>query len=265
MTSSLIYDILQASALRSLSIRVMHWIYLSPHLDDVALSCAGLLWEQANSGEHVSVWTICAGDPPEGPFSAYAQSLHQRWETGPKAVALRRQEDLASCKIMRTNCVHFHIPDCIYRTGYDGAHFYASEEAIVGEIHPAEEDLITSLGDTLARQLPQDSILVSPLALGGHVDHRLTRAAAERVGRPLWFYADYPYVLKDPTWLESPGIASGQPHLFTISQAGLEAWVSAVGAHHSQISTFWPDLDSMQAAIQAYSRSTGGAVLWESK
>jgi LmbE family N-acetylglucosaminyl deacetylase len=264
MTSSLICDILQVSTIRYPSEWVMHWIYLSPHLDDVALSCGGLLWEQAHAGERVSVWTICAGDPPEGQFSPYAQSLHQRWETGPQAVAQRREEDLTSCTIMGASYHHFPIPDCIYRTDVSGTHLYPSDEAILGEIHSTERDLVAFLGDTLARELPQDGLIVSPMALGGHVDHRLTRAAAERVGCPLWFYADYPYVLKDSTWLESPGIGSGQPHLFTISQAGLEAWVSAVGAHRSQISTFWPDLDSMQAAIQTYSLSTSGVILWKS-
>jgi len=34
-----------------------------------------------------------------------------------------------------------------------------------------------------------------PLAIGSHRDHVLTRTAAERLGIPLWFYADYPYLV----------------------------------------------------------------------
>lgn len=262
MTSSLICDILQASLLTGLSQQIMHRIYLSPHLDDVALSCGGLVWEQAHAGDQVSIWTICAGDPPTGPFSPYAQSLHQRWETGPQAVAMRREEDQTSCKIMGASSYHFPIADCIYRTDINGNHLYQSEEAILGEIHPAERDLITTLVDLLTRELPQGVVLVSPMALGGHVDHRLTRAAAERIGHPLWFYADFPYVVKDNVQLDSPDISSGNPHLFTISEDGLEAWVNAVRAHHSQISTFWPDMDAMQFAIEDYSQHVGGVLLW---
>ena len=59
----------------------MEWIYFSPHLDDVALSCGGLAWEQSQSGSPVQVWTICAGDPPARPLSAFAEELHERWET----------------------------------------------------------------------------------------------------------------------------------------------------------------------------------------
>jgi LmbE family N-acetylglucosaminyl deacetylase len=240
----------------------MHWIYLSPHLDDAALSCGGLLWEQANAGERVSVWTICAGNPPPGLLSPFAQSLHERWETGLQATYHRRQEDIASCRVMGASHEHFPIPDCIYRSDASGAHLYASEKAIMGEIHPAEADLVASLGKKLARELPQDAILVCPLALGGHVDHRLARAAAERSGCPLWFYADYPYVLRQPGW-HDPEISSGKLHPFTITEAGLQAWVKAVEAHRSQISTFWPDQAAMQAAIEAYYRQVGGMRLWE--
>jgi len=42
----------------------MHWIYLSPHLDDAVLSCGGIIWQQVQSGHQVEIWTICAADPP---------------------------------------------------------------------------------------------------------------------------------------------------------------------------------------------------------
>lgn len=241
----------------------MHWIYLSPHLDDIALSCGGLLWEQVSAGERVSVWTICAGDPPPGRISPFAQSLHERWDTGPGAVAQRRQEDSLSCSIMGTAYHHFSVPDCIYRhSDAPDGYLYPSEDAILGEIHPAERKLIDSLSDMIVKMLPQNAVLVSPLALGGHVDHRLTRAAAKQVDHPLWYYADYPYVLDEPEWPDLLGIGTDHSHLFEISQAGLRVWVEAVGAHKSQISTFWPDLAAMQVAIESYSRKIGGVILW---
>jgi hypothetical protein len=49
----------------------------------------------------------------------------------------------------------------------------------------------------LRRLLPPDWQLVCPLTLGNHVDHQLVRQAAERIGRPLCYYADLPYGLKN--------------------------------------------------------------------
>jgi hypothetical protein len=90
----------------------------------------------------------------------------------------------------------------------------------------------------------------------------LTRAAAGQVGHSLWYYADYPYVLDEPEWPDLRKIGTDHSHVFDISQAGLQVWVKAVGAHKSQISTFWPDLAAMRVAIESYSRKIGGMILW---
>ncbi len=244
----------------------MHWIYLSPHLDDAALSCGGLIWEQAQAGDRAEIWTICAGDPPPGPLSPFAEFLHARWQTGREAVALRRQEDLRACYVIHASAVHFPVPDCIYRLGSPGSdHWYASEQAIFGDLHPEEAHLVESLSQEIASRLPVGASLVAPLALGGHVDHRLVRQVVERLGShqrlPTWYYADYPYVLYSTS--ELPSQANGwQRTAFPISHPGLSAWASAIAAHSSQISTFWPDLEAMQDAIQAYCQQAGGIPLW---
>ncbi len=239
----------------------MEWIYLSPHFDDIALSCGGLVWEQADAGDKVQVWTICAGELPPRPLSAFAMSLHARWQTGPEAVIQRRQEDIASCEAMRANFRHFNLPDCIYRPhDQQTPHYYDSAEALFGEINPAETTLVAELTALLEQALPESVQVICPLSLGGHVDHRLVRAAAERLKRPLLYYADYPYVLK--TQLELDDLArSGWRRLpHSISPAGLEAWIAAVAAHRSQISTFWPDAASLRQAITEYA---AGLNLWQ--
>ncbi len=241
----------------------VQWIYLSPHLDDAALSCGGLLWEQSQAGDAVSVWTICAGDPPAGPLSPFAASMHERWETGLEAAVLRREEDLKSCLLMGAAHRHFSLPDCIYRRDpATGQPLYASEEAIFAALLPVEEALVQTLAEEIGRHLPKEVQLVCPLTLGNHVDHQLTRAAAERIGRPLWYYADYPYALEEAVRLHDLLPAGWRQETFPISKAGLEAWIRSVSAHASQISSFWEDLPAMQRALRAYCQKEGGARLW---
>ena len=252
----------------------MNWIYLSPHLDDAALSCGGLIWEQAQSGETVSIWTLCAGESPAGPLSPFAETLHARWQTGPQALLQRRQEDIAACQVLSAAYRHFSIPDCIYRRAGDwqplltgdasqeaGEFLYASEEALTSLVHPAETGLIGHLREELAQALPAGAQVICPLALGGHVDHRLTRAAAQGLVERLWYYADYPYVVRHPEQLEQLRQEGWEAAIFPISPAGLEAWMRAVAAYSSQISTFWPDLPAMEAAIGNYCKEFGGEML----
>ena len=72
-------------------------VYLSPHLDDVALSCGGRIWQQAQTGDSVLVVTIFAGaPPPDVPLSPFARELHARWGYLSDADVVRREEDQAS-------------------------------------------------------------------------------------------------------------------------------------------------------------------------
>ena len=241
----------------------MEWIYLSPHLDDVALSCGGLVWEQARAGDSVSIWTICAGDPPPGPLSPFAESLHTRWRTGRQAIEQRRSEDITACSRLGTAYRHFQIPDCIYRLApQSNEHLYTTEESLFGELDVREVNLIQSLRAELASSLSPDAQVVCPLSLGGHVDHRLTRAAANGLARSLFYYADYPYVMDAWGEIQRLEEQGWEAQHFLISAGGIAAWQTAVGEHASQISTFWGTEAEMHAALQNYKNQMGGISLW---
>jgi len=241
----------------------MEWIYLSPHLDDVALSCGGLVWEQVRAGDSVSIWTICAGDPPPGPLSPFAESLHMRWRTGRQAIEQRRREDITACSRLGTAYRHFQIPDCIYRLApQSNEHLYTTEESLFGELDVREVNLIQSLRAELASSLSPDAQVVCPLSLGGHVDHRLTRAAANGLARPLYYYADYPYVLDAGKEIQRLQEQGWKALCFIISEGGIVAWQTAVGEHASQISTFWDTDAEMRAALRNYENQMGGISLW---
>lgn len=241
----------------------MQWVFLSPHLDDVAISCAGLVWELSQERHSVSIWSIFAGKPPPGPLSEFAERLHARWQTGPGATRLRRAEDRRSCRRMGAQPVHLDIPDCIYRTGRSSrAHLYPSEQSLFGPLHPTERSLASRLALRLQRRLPPDAQIVCPLALGNHVDHQLTRLAAEQTGRALLYYADYPYAAYAQPDLDLLHQSGWQSKPWVISPPGMQAWIQAVWEHRSQISTFWSDLADVQSQITAYCRQMEGVRLW---
>jgi LmbE family N-acetylglucosaminyl deacetylase len=248
----------------------MQWIYLSPHPDDAALSCGGLIWEQTQGGTAVNVWTICAGDPPPGPLSPLAQSLQARWQTMRctqrrlQASQLRRQEDLVSCQVLGARPLHFDLPDCIYRRDAPGGSFlYTSEESLNETLHPAEQPLVAALSRRLAEQLPTSAALICPLAIGGHVDHRLVRQAAELLDLPLCYYADFPYVINQPDELASMLPPDWTAATYPITPAGMQAWNDSIAAHASQISTFWSSSEEMRLALHSYCQQQGGIMLYQ--
>lgn len=242
---------------------MMRWIYLSPHFDDVVLSCGGVIYEQVQAGQAVEIWTMCAGAPPNGSLPPFAAELHARWQTGAEAVSARRAEDIAACRVLGAAWRHWDLPDCIYRRLPDGEPLIRGEDDlwVDGLDERALPDLLTAR-TWLADQLPVHCRLVVPLTIGRHIDHHIARAAAESLGRPLWYYADYPYVVTKRVnvraWL-GPGWRR-QRRL--VSPAGLAAWQTSIAQYHSQISTFWADLGQMQTAVQEY-LAQGGNALWK--
>ena len=242
----------------------MHWIYLSPHFDDVALSCGGLVWHQMQAGDVVEIWTVCAAAPdPSQPFSPFAQSLHARWGTGPASVAARRAEDIASCQVLGAAYRHLAVADCIYRGDRIGQYYYASEDALNGPLHPDEAARAVQITQLNLEALPPDLNLVCPLSLGNHVDHQLTRLAAEQSGRRLYYYADFPYVLRQPDHLQALAQAGWQPACSPLSTLALTVWQDCVAAHASQISTFWVDEAAMRTAIAEYAAQAWAVCLWQ--
>ena len=245
--------------------RGMKWIFLSPHLDDIVFSCGGMVWDLAKAGHNIEVWTICAGDPPQGDLSPFAQELHKNWDLGLNAVQIRREEDQKACQIIGATPRYFSYQDCIYRKTSLGEFFYPTEKHIFGGLDPREAGLIERLSDQLRGELPEETRVVAPLGIGNHVDHELTRKAVNRLDIPVAFYADYPYARDDQgieilDFMEAS--TEWQSEEFPTSEEGLGNWVQAARAYGSQISTFWNDDEHLGIQISEFSTFLGGFKLW---
>lgn len=221
------------------------------------------MWEQTQSNQMVSIWTVCAGEPPQGALSPFAQELHTRWQIDRNAPAQRRAEDIISCARLGAGYHYFSIPDCIYRHHpQTGEFMYASEPALNGPLHPGDVPLVQNLSAELRQSLQHAQVVVCPLGLGTHVDHQLTRQAAEALSRKLWYYADYPYVLACKAQLEQLEREGWKSQLFPVSPGGLLAWQDSVSAYRSQISTFWENELTMRQALADYLKKFDGIRLW---
>jgi 2'-N-acetylparomamine deacetylase len=243
-----------------------NWIFLSAHFDDVVLSAGGLVWELTQRGERVEIWTICAGDPPaDKPLPEYAELLHGFWGIGDEVPRTRSREDAACCARLGAAAYRrYTVPDNIYR------YFPGSDEPVIKQnedqsmpLEPGESSLIPPVTDFLIKNLPEECELAAPLAIGSHRDHVLTRRAAEASGRPLWHYADFPYLAYSEQTLADWLPDSLQSFSLEISPAGLLAWQDGFACQRSQIPLLFSDEQEMRASIEKYLRSGYGFTLWK--
>lgn len=233
-------------------------IFLSPHLDDAIYSCGGLIARQVRQEQSVTVLTVFAGDPPDGPLSTYAEELHHRWGAGRDAIEYRREEDLKACGRLGAAAVHTGVPEAIYRKVGADHHLYPTEEEVFGELREEDKALVGELAAAFDEISPPGAYLYAPLALGGHVDHVLTRRAAETLERPVWYYHDFPYSARGaepPTEFAPPrGVGTVLP----LEDAEVEAWAQAIWTYQTQRSAFWADLREVRRELEEYLEQHSG-------
>jgi LmbE family N-acetylglucosaminyl deacetylase len=154
------------------------------------------------------------------------------------------------------------VPDCIYRTDAAGQDLYASEAGIFGELQPSEGVLIRQTAEHIngLRERFRPARLYAPFGLGRHVDHQLTRQAAELAGGIYAYYEDYPYAAKEVVPASATHL---RPELVPLSPDDLSAKIAAIGVYVSQISTFWADTEAMAAVVREFASQVGSGRLAE--
>jgi len=233
----------------------MDKIFLSPHFDDVALSCGGMVAMATAGGERVLVVTVCGGLPPLEASSSLTQKIHRArgFADGRAYVLARREEDRAAAAVLGAQVEWGDSLDAIYR---NPAH-YGRSAALLGE--PAPSDALVSETSLLIARLRSRfprATLYAPLGAGGHVDHRGVAAAAREDTGDVALYEEF------PTRYVADARAPGKPEVARVESRFIETWVSAVLCYRSQLHPLFGDEDSARAAIMAHARSTGGTRIW---
>lgn len=250
-------------------------IVLSPHYDDAALSCGGLIAQLGAAGQPVAVATLFGGKPDYGTLSPFARQIHGRPLAGADPIDQRRAEEAAALAILAAQSRPGDWLDCIYRQDASQSRWlYTDEAALFGAVDRADDELIEELAHCLAALAPAPAacMLVAPLAIGDHVDHQIVRRSAARLhqqGYQVWFYEDYPYSARDRAGLAASlgEPARWQAREIPLSPADVQRKVEAVLAYSSQLEVLFPDQGPMRQrvsiALQGQAQETGQGQLAE--
>jgi LmbE family N-acetylglucosaminyl deacetylase len=262
-------------------------IFLSPHFDDIALSCGGMAARLAKVGARCIGLTVFAAPSREGDvLSPFAQEQHLMWESGAgQGMAaineVRREEERQAIKLLGLQPVWLDFQDAPYRRGLAGGHLYNSNEELFGRVAQEERDiLVPSIAGEIRRVASQAGArgrvrVFAPLGVGNHVDHQIVFRAARLLGPRygVLFYEDYPYAAKGSALvarLRSLGIPSAQSHqaphsalriphsrVVPISEViGLK--IAAIARYKSQLGVLFGGSEAMPGAVRAYAQSVGG-------
>lgn len=243
-------------------------IVLSPHLDDAALSCGGTIFRTARAGGRVRVVTAFAGDEPPEPPSQLVRDLLRWWRLpAGEAMATRRHEDGEALAALGAELEHWALPEAPYRLeAAGGPPRYGTLEALFAEVDlgSREAELLADLAARL-RRLPAAARVLVPLGVGGHVDHRLLRLAAESaLPAPLEYYEEYPYA----QWRWSAVARLTRPRRAWTAESealdgdALTARCRAVACYRSQIAGLFGSVERLERRLRRYVRRVGGERTW---
>ena len=181
-----------------------HYVILSPHLDDAALSLGGAIAHWRNRQARTTVVTITAGDPPEDLTDLPAgRTYASSFPDIDAIVARRRSEDFAAMSQLAVEVVHLPLLDAIYRQTRSGGARCQVIAEVFSDFQAADSEFVDTVTGALRSVIDQlaPTHVVAPIGIGGHIDHVATRRAAElllsKAGDPnqptLWHYEDVPY------------------------------------------------------------------------
>ncbi len=229
-------------------------VVLSPHLDDAALSCGGLVAELRGVAPRLVV-TLCAGDPPPGPAS---ESKRSQFFAHPRE---RRREDREAMQSLACDYLHLGFCDAVYRYDDRGRPLY--REFLTGEIHPGDRAHAAAVADAIARICAQTGaiLVVAPLAIGRHIDHVICARAAVALagsGARLLFYQDIPYsvpgnrITKVADTAEHALARLGlAPERELLVPFDLDAKTRLVARYGTQLSMLFRDRDELRQTLGA--------------
>ena len=167
---------------------------LSPHLDDAAFSCGGLLASLAADRWRVVMATLFTGSVAEPKGFALACQLDKGLPAGIDYMALRRDEDIhAAAELGIAPPVHLPFREAPHRG-------YGSAPDLFSDTRPDDgiaADLAPAIAELIAAESPD--LLLAPQAIGGHVDHvQLVRALHSLdPAQPILWWRDFPYTVRD--------------------------------------------------------------------
>ncbi len=247
----------------------MH-LFVSPHLDDAALSCGATIASLARRDDEVVVLTIFAGGNGRRDLAPYAARYHRK--CGLADFWTRRWEDVEACACLGAGMVHLGFGEVLYRRDAAGRPRVNTRDDLFSPLTPEDHRVAADVAAELARWLRRlgPAVLYGPAGIGGHVDHVITTTAIRRVlghlgveAPPLLLYEEMPYAATpEDAALLATMADTAEPVIQEVTARDWRMKIRAVEAYRSQLRSIWKERD-WRAALDQHARDVSGGKVAE--
>ena len=208
-------------------------LFISPHLDDVAFSCAGTLNSLRRRGWRVAVATVFTRSVLGPTGFALACQLDKGLPPEVDYLAIRREEDAAFGRALGVDpLIWLDLPEAPHRGYASAPALFAGARADDGVAALVAEAL-----DAVVARVRPDRIF-APQGVGNHADHlQVIRAVRSRPAwpAPVAWYRDLPYAAKFPGATAAADLPAGLEEVaLPLSPEDLAAKVAASSCYATQ-------------------------------
>jgi LmbE family N-acetylglucosaminyl deacetylase len=183
-------------------------VFVSPHLDDAALSCGDLLSYLSTKTDVTVINVFTRAGKGGETLSAKKALSDSGFTTGAALYQARRAEDKAAFASVGIQVVNLGEIEALWRQKNtlsvlekligkalpEVTHSYPTYRLHItrGKIASTDRETVERIGNKLQYLIPENAVVFSPLGIGAHADHLVVRKAVERYFQPLYWY-DQPY------------------------------------------------------------------------
>ena len=208
--------------------------------------------------------TVFAGERARVARRSARRRLRARWSL-PPATSSRRGATRTSRPAdgLGAEAEHWPLREGLYRVDADGAPLYPTIGALFGEVAVDDAPALAAVTERVAA-LPPARLLLAPLGVGGHVDHRVVRRAAEASGREIAYYEEFPY--SEWKWLAVERALGGRrgwdAEALAVTPELAERRLEAIRAYVSQVPALFRSEARLAKQLRRATRRAGGERIW---
>lgn len=206
--------------------------FVSPHLDDAALSCGAVI-SYLKDKTKVTVISVCTEISPL-PYTLSAKTFLRQcgFESAKRLFELRRQEDREVFQSIGVETRHLGLTDASWRKKEhlnffermfgrllpEFLHVYPTYRwhIISGRVSALDEETVSLLKRVLKKEIDNTKkvCVFCPMAIGGHVDHVLTRDCVTELFDECVVWSDFPYNSTSKEFFLR-GVETGEKYTFS--------------------------------------------------
>lgn len=221
-------------------------VFLSPHQDDAALSCAELLSQLSGKTELTIINFFTKSSEKSYTLSAKKFLQASGYDDANDLYKERKKEDIAALSTFKAKVINFDFEDALFRKKKHSSflgkllpefdHIYPTYRWHIVKKIASNDYVVSEIKKKLQVYKNKKILVFAPYGVGMHADHRIAREVCEELFEKYVLYSDFPYNVR-----ENMHYLSNKKEDIYKLKPDMKKKRLVIGGYKTQVSGLFPD------------------------